>query len=82
MTPVNISISDVIYVDFPTKTVLVEIKLPFEKLDLVREGLINYKRLIRRGQVQLISDNYGNTVTGAEAHHDDSAGVTGFKGGR
>jgi hypothetical protein len=56
--PVSISVSDVIYVDFKAKIVIVEQKLSFEKLDLVREGLINYKRLVRRGQVQLVTMEY------------------------
>jgi hypothetical protein len=36
--------------------------LPFEKMELVREGLINYNRLVRRGQVTLASENFGETL--------------------
>jgi len=59
VVPVNIHMSDVVYVDFENKVVVFEQKLPFEKQELVREGLINYKRLVRRGQVELVSENYG-----------------------
>jgi antitoxin component of RelBE/YafQ-DinJ toxin-antitoxin module len=59
ITPLNISISDVIYVDFPGKRVIDEQKLPFEKLELVREGLINYDRLFRRGDVRLVYEKAG-----------------------
>jgi hypothetical protein len=59
ITPVNISISDVVYVDFPGKRVIDEQKLPFEKLELVREGLINYDRLFRRGDVRLVYEKAG-----------------------
>jgi hypothetical protein len=62
VTPISISISDVISVDFPGKRVIFEQKLPFEKLDLVREGLINYKRLVRRGEAKLICEDYGKIM--------------------
>jgi hypothetical protein len=55
MIPINISISDIYYVDFKHKRVLENKVFVFEKLDLLREGLIDFQRLIRRGQVQLVS---------------------------
>jgi hypothetical protein len=61
VTPVNIHLSDIVWVDFRNKRVVAEQKLPFEKMDLVREGLINYKRLCGRGEVKLVSEN-GNTL--------------------
>jgi hypothetical protein len=55
MIPINISISDITFVDFKHKRVLENRVFVFEKLDLLREGLIDFQRLIRRGQVQLVS---------------------------
>lgn len=54
-----VSTSDVIYVDFGKKLVIAEQILSFDKLELVREGLINYHRLIGHGTVRLVYDKAG-----------------------
>jgi hypothetical protein len=60
MTPVNISISDITYVDFKAKKIVGRQVLPFEKIDLLREGLIDFHRIVKRGHVTLVTDNFGN----------------------
>jgi hypothetical protein len=57
MTPISISVSDITYVDFRKKKILGESILPFDKVELLREGLICYSRLIRRGQVRLVNES-------------------------
>jgi hypothetical protein len=54
-----VSVSDIIYVDFVKKQVVAEQVLSFDKLELVREGLINYHRLIGHGTVRLVYDKAG-----------------------
>ena len=44
-----VSTSHIVYVDFQKKTIVDEQILFFDKMDLLREGLINYERLLRRG---------------------------------
>jgi hypothetical protein len=56
MIPINISVSDITYVDFKHKRVLENRVFAFEKLDLLREGLIDFERLVRRGHPILVSD--------------------------
>jgi hypothetical protein len=56
MIPINISISDIYYVDFKHKRVLENKVFVFEKLDLLREGLIDFERLVRKGHPILVSD--------------------------
>jgi len=56
MPPVSVSISDIIYVDFKSKQVVDRQVLPFDKTELLREGLINFDRLIRRGKVCCVYD--------------------------
>jgi hypothetical protein len=56
MPPVSISISDIIYVDFKSKQVVGRQVLQFDKTELLREGLIDFDRLIRRGKVCCVYD--------------------------
>lgn len=57
MPPVSISISDVIYVDFKSKQIVGRQVLSFDKVELLREGLIDFGRLIRRGEVHCVYDH-------------------------
>jgi hypothetical protein len=57
-----ISTSDITFVDFRQKKVIAQQILKFEKTELLNEGLINYERLIKRGHMTLVSENYGSST--------------------
>jgi hypothetical protein len=54
-----VSVSDIIYVDFVQKKIICENILIFDKIELLREGLINHKRLLGHGVVKLVYDKAG-----------------------
>lgn len=54
-----VSISDITYVDFKKKEIVAKQILQFDKTELLREGLINFDRLVKRGQVSLVYDKAG-----------------------
>jgi hypothetical protein len=56
MTPIAVSISDVIYVDFGKKEVIARQVLQFDKMELLREGLINLDRLVKRGHCVIVAE--------------------------
>jgi hypothetical protein len=56
MTPLSVSVSDVIYVDFGKKEVIARQILQFDKIELLREGLIDYKRLVKRGHPVIVAE--------------------------
>jgi hypothetical protein len=55
MIPINVSISDITYVDFKHKRVLENKVFLFEKMDLLRAGLIDFERLVRKGRPMLVA---------------------------
>jgi hypothetical protein len=59
MVSISISISDITYVDFKKKQILCKYVNSYDKTWLVREGLINYHRLIGHGTVRLVYDKAG-----------------------
>ena len=56
MTPISIKISDVTYVDFKKKVIVDRIVLPFDKHELLLEGLIDFNRIIRRGYCVIVAE--------------------------
>jgi hypothetical protein len=62
MIPISISVSDVTFVDFKNKKKIASQVLMFEKLELVREGLIDFNRLVGRGHPTLVSENFGQII--------------------
>jgi hypothetical protein len=54
-----VAVSYIIYVDFRQKKVICENILTFDKTELLREGLINYSRLLGHGEVKLVYDKAG-----------------------
>jgi hypothetical protein len=56
MTPVSIKISDIVYVDFKRKVIIDRQVLPFDKHELLMEGLIDFKRIVRRGRVFIVAE--------------------------
>ena len=60
MRPLGVSISDVTYVDFQRKKMLYRHVTEHDQMNLLRAGLINYQRLMRRAWVELVTEEkYG-----------------------
>lgn len=52
----SVHTSWIVYVDFIDKKVVFEVKEDYSKIDLLQQGLIDFKRLVKHAKVHVVEE--------------------------